>query len=225
MNILILVLVLFGSICIRPAFLQAAGGADLNKLMEETQQRSSEPQEATFVWWIPQEYWKISLAQNPQVSAQQKEEFTEVFKPYLLFVVVDGKVSTMGMINYKSEEEVRGLIKLEDKDGNIYQPLKENEINQDTKSFLMMMKPMWVNALGAMGQNMHFFLFTNKNKEGGRFCEASEEGRFSVLLGDRRFDWKLPLSSLIAPKICPICGAKLNGSYKFCPWDGTKLEE
>jgi len=79
--------------------------------------------------------------------------------------------------------------------------------------------------LGPTGQNTHFFLFPAKNEKGQKIAEAKKEGTFSVELNEREFSWRLPLSSLLPPKICPTCGEKLSGAYKFCPWDGSKLPE
>lgn len=88
-----------------------------------------------------------------------------------------------------------------------------------------MMKPLFANMLGPMGQNMVFFLFPSNNKEGQKIADSKKEGSFSVEMGEREFRWRLPLGSLLPPKICPTCGEKLSGAYKFCPWDGTKLPE
>lgn len=197
---------------------------DINALIQETQKRSDEPGEMTFVWWIPEEYWQASFSQNPNMSAAQIEEFLKVFRPYTIIAVVDGTVGTYGNVTYKTEAEMRSNIQIVDSQGNIYIPLSETEVNVDTKSFLAMMKPVLANALGPIGQNMYFFLFPAKNKDGLGIAEAKKEGIFLVKLGEREFRWKLPLGSLLPPKICPTCKEKVSGSYKYCPWDGTKLE-
>lgn len=197
---------------------------DLNALIQETQKRSDKPGEMTFVWWIREEYWQASFTQNPNMSAAQIEEFVKVFRPYRLIAVVDGTMGTYGTVSYKTEAEMRNGIQIIDSQGNIYLPLSETEVNVDTRSFLAMMKPVLANALGPIGQNMYFFLFPAQSKEGEGIAEAKKEGVFSVKLGEREFRWKLPLSSLLPPKICPTCQEKVSGSYKYCPWDGTKLE-
>jgi len=88
-----------------------------------------------------------------------------------------------------------------------------------------MIKPVIVNTLGPLGQNMHFFLFPAKNKSGRNIADAKKGGVFSVRLGEREFKWRLPLGSLLPPKICPRCGEKLSGAYKYCPYDGTPLKK
>jgi len=197
---------------------------DMNELVQETQKRSDTPGEMTFVWWIPQEYWQASFAQNPSVTPQQSENVLNVFRPYIVVAVVDGKMGTLGSVAYKTEAEIRSVIQLKDKSGTLYQPLGDDLVNVDTKSFLGAMKPVMASVLGPMGANMYFFLFPAKDKNGTPISEAKKEGYFSVLLGEREFRWNLPLGSLLGPKTCPVCKQKLSGAYKYCPWDGTKLE-
>jgi hypothetical protein len=137
--------------------------------------------------------------------------------------VVEGKVDAMGNITYSSEPDIRSKLQLIDSHGNRYLPLSEDGINISTKSFLAMMKPMLANILGPMGQNMYFYTFVAKDKNGVDIADPRKEGSFSVRLGDKDFKWDLPLSSLVPEKICPICKRKLNGTYKYCPFDGTPL--
>ncbi len=214
---------LFLSLGIKFVFAQE-NKVDINALIQETQKRSDKPGEMTFVWWIPEEYWQASFSQNPNMTPDQIEEFLKVFRPYTLIAVVDGTLGTYGTVTYKTETEIRSKIRIVDSQGNIYLPLSETEVGADTKSFLAMMKPMLANVLGPIGQNMYFFLFPAQNKDGQGIAEAKKEGVFLVKLGEREFRWKLPLGSLLPPKICPTCKEKVSGSYKYCPWDGTKLE-
>ncbi len=77
--------------------------------------------------------------------------------------------------------------------------------------------------LGPLGQNMHFIVFPSKNIKGQYIADVTKEGTFVVQLGETEFTWRLPLSSLVPPKICPVDGEKMSGAWKFCPWHGTKL--
>ncbi|MDD4980638.1 MAG: hypothetical protein PHC54_05155 [Candidatus Omnitrophica bacterium] len=213
-------------------FLAAAGVSsfaqteqvDLNALGQETQKRSDKPGEMTFIWWIPEEYWQASFTQNPSMTPAQIDDFLKVFRPYTLVAAVDGNMGSFGTVTYKTEAEIRGNLSVIDSAGNKYLPLGEEEINADIKGLLAMMKPAWANNFGPIGQNMHFFLFPGQNKEGRSIADAKKDGIFLVKLDEREFRWKLPLGSLLPSKICPTCGEKISGAYKFCPWDGTKLE-
>jgi len=197
---------------------------DINGLVQETQKMSDNSDEMTLIWWIPEEFWQASFDQDPSVTATQAEEFIKVLRPYLLIVVADGKVGNFGGITYKSETTIRNNIQIIDNQGTNFRPLAEDNVNADTKNFLSMMKPVFVNMLGPMGQNMHFFLFPAKNKTGQNIASAMKVGDFSVKLDEREFKWRLPLGSLLPPKVCPVDGEKMNGAWKFCPWHGVELK-
>lgn len=196
---------------------------DLNALTQETQKVSKESNQMTMLWWIPEEFWRANFSQNPDITEAQIDEFIGALRPYTVIVVVDGSIGSLGTITYKSEEDVRSVIQIADNQGASYKPLVEDAIDNNAKNILLMMKPVFSNMLGPMGQNMHFFLFPAKDANGNSIAEAAKEGSFTVKLGEKEFKWKLPLNSLLPLKVCPTCGENLNGTYNFCPWDGTKL--
>ena len=198
---------------------------DPDAFMQETSKSLTEKNEITFVNWIPEEFWRISVAQGPTASAALTEEITKVFRPYIVLLTYTGKAGPFGGVTYSSEETIRATIQIRDSKGNRYRPLNEDAIGPDTRNFLQMIKPLFANMFGQMGQNMRVFLFPAKNEVGDKVAEAKKEGVFWVELGGKEFRWKLPLGSLLAPKICPMCVEKLSGAYNFCPWDGTKLPD
>ena len=197
---------------------------DTNALIHETQKMSDKPNTSTMVWWAPEEFWEHSFSQNPGATEAQVEEMVAVIRPYTIIIVVDGTIGPFGGVTFKSEPEIRPIIQVRDGRGNIHRPLGEESINVDTRNFLSAVRPVFANMMGPLGENMHFFLFPSHNSAGEKIADATKEGSFSLKLGAEEFAWRLPLGSLLPPKICPTCGAKLSGAYKFCPWDGTKLE-
>lgn len=196
---------------------------DLNALIKETQKLNNKSNQINLVWWTPEEYWQFALAQSPNITKIQIEEFLKVLRPYTTIAVVDGKVGTFAGITYKSKIEILSRIQIIDSQGIQYQAINDENIDADTKNFFAMMKPILANMIGKMGENMHFILFPAKNKQGNDIAAAKKEGTFSIKLGEKIFRWKLPLSSLFPPQTCPLCREQLSGTYKFCPWDGTKL--
>lgn len=197
---------------------------DIRALTQETQKMTQSANEITLIWWIPEEYWRVSFEQAQNMTASQIEEFLKVLRPYMLIVAVDGKIGAFGGVTYKSKATILNSIQIIDREGIHYRPLIDEKIDADTKNFLSMMKPVFVNMLGPMGQNMHFFLFSSKNKKGQDIAVAKREGAFSVKLDKKEFKWRLPLGSLLPPKECPVDGEKLNGAWKFCPWHGVELK-
>lgn len=197
---------------------------NLNKLTNELQKTTEDPDEMTLVWWIPEEFWMITFEQDLTVTQAEAEEIISVFRHYTVLAIVDGKIGTFGGVTYKSEEDIRSNIHIADSKGNLYSPLRYDRIDSDTRSILSVMKPILANILGPIGENMHFYLFPAKDKSDNKIADVKKEGSFFVKLGEREFRWRLPLGSLLPPKICPACGEELNGAYKYCPWDGTRLE-
>lgn len=197
---------------------------NIDALTSETQKTSPDADKMTLVWWIPEEYWQASLGQDATVSVEQLAEFIKVLRPYNVFVVADGRIGAFGGVTYKPEGEIRKSIQLVDREGNKYSPVSEEKVDADTKNFLSIMRPVLANMLGPMGQNMHFYLFPAMNKEGKPIMEAKKEGGFTLKMGRSNFQWKLPLGSILPPKVCPIDGEELNGAWKYCPWHGETLK-
>ena len=198
---------------------------DTQKILQ-TSASSAEPktEQMTLVWWIPEEFWRVSSAYDTTITEDQIEELIKVLRPYTLIIVVDATMSSFGAVTYRPEADIRAGIQIKDARGTIYRPLSENKIDADSKNFLsIIMRPIFANTLGPMGQNMHFFLFPAKTKNGRNIADAKREGAFSVKLGEREFRWRLPLGSLLRPKICSKCKENCSGAWNFCPWCGTRL--
>ena len=220
-EIFILALLIFGSMSL--SFAQDRK-VDINALVQETQKMSQSADEMKMIWWIPEEFWRVSFEQDPNMTAAQAEQFIKVLRPYMVIVVVDGKIGAIGGVTYKPQITIQNSIQIVDREGTHYRPLSDEKIDADTINFLSMMKPAFVNMLGPMGQNMHFFLFPSLSKKGKNIADAKSEGTFSVKLDKREFKWRLPLGSLLPPKVCPVDGEKMSGAWRFCPWHGVELK-
>lgn len=55
--------------------------------------------------------------------------------------------------------------------------------------------------------------------------DATKRGNLKIKVGNKEFQWRLPLDSLLPMKICPKCNKECKGSWIFCPWCGKKLKE
>ncbi len=186
---------------------------------------SHQENKLTLVWWVPEQFWRISFAANHKLTEEQINGFIKTVKPYTLVAVVKGEIGSFGGVTYESETAIRSKLVLIDSEGNQYSALDSEEISADMQNFLGMMKPVFANMLGAMGKNFGFYIFPAKGKNGKSIADPEKEGHFSIQLGEEKFKWRLPLGSLLPPKTCPKCGEKLSGSYKYCPFDGTSLEK
>lgn len=196
---------------------------DMQELVRETQKMSRKSDEITMVWWIPETFWSASFAQTQGKSSADVEALLKIFRSYTIIVVVDGKMGAFGGISYKSEDLLRTSTRLVDSQGNSYVPRTENEIDADVKNLLRLLKPVFSNVLGPLGDNMHFMLFPAKGKNGKQIANAKESGQFEVKLGEKEFKWRLPLDALLPVLVCDNCRQEGKGSWSFCPWCGTKF--
>lgn len=211
---------LFSCVCLGDDF-----KPNINDIIRDTQKVSNAGHEMNLVWWVPEQYWRTSFEASQKLTPQAISDFLKTIKPYTVFAVVKGKIGSFGAMTYEDEATIRGELVFVDSDGNQYTPLADSEINSDMKNFIDMMKPIFANMLGSMGQNIDFYLFPAMGKNGKSLADPEKEGRFSVRLARQEFKWRLPLGSVLSPKICPKCGEKLSGAYKFCPYDGTALDK
>jgi hypothetical protein len=198
---------------------------DIAAVTAETQQVRQDRDRTTIVWWIPAEFWKASLAQTPGITAEQTEDLLKVLRPYTVVAVLDMRVGPFGGATYQPEDWLRANTRLVDAKGRRYAPKLDEDIDADTQNLLQAIKPVLVNLLGSMGQNMHFFLFPSETPAGDMIASATKKGELKVEIGTKEFTWRLPLDCVLPAKSCASCDRDCKGSWKFCPWCGTALDE
>ncbi len=196
---------------------------DVAEIARDTQRMSTEGGELSIVWWLPEEFWATSIAANTNVKPAQIQMFAKFVHPYFIVGVVSGKIVAFGPLTYRTEGEIRVLIKLKDSDGTTYTPLATDKVAASVPALVALMRPGMAKMLGPLGENMNFYVFPGSRKDGTRVCDASARGVCEVDLGEQAFKWKLPLESVLPKQKCPVCGEILSGAYKYCPYDGTTL--
>lgn len=201
---------------------------DLIALMNECQKMSDDPGVIAIVQWIPKEWWQLTL-ERAGVPDVRIKEVLELFDPYMTFIMVHGRISSSGLPTFTSKSLLQDHVFLEDKAGHPYKPIDDEDVESGVRNAIIMIKPIFSNMLGQMGDNMNFFLFPAQTKDKEKAYEATREGEFAIRFkgvpdaGDQIFQWTLPLSSLVPAKICPKCRKKENGSWNYCPWCGSPL--
>ena len=195
----------------------------MEDILKDTQKMVNNEDGMTIIWWIPIEFWQASFEKNPNVTHEQAAKFLDILRPYTVVVVMESKIGPLGGMTFKPEPETRQRLTIVDGVGKSYSPLDEDSIDADAKNFVIMMKPMLGSSMGAFGKNLNFYFFPAKNQKSGNVVDPKSEGFFKVELDPQEYVFRLPLGSLLTPKKCPKCGEKLNGAYKFCPYDGTSL--
>lgn len=200
---------------------------DMTAFIRETQQSPNQAGYVGLVWWIPVEYWEISSQRSGVADDKAKQRYAPLRK-YTLVAVAVGKIG-IGNVNWISEPEIRDNTTLRDSEGNAYQPVQK--LSGDAEGLVSILKAVFGNMLGSMGQNIQLLFFPAVNKMARPIADPLASGSFSVVLSkviegkDRVFEWKLPLTSLSPPRYCPIGKERVQANWKYCPWHGVKLDE
>jgi len=203
-----------------------AADFDLPGLIKETQQMVNEPGYIGLVWWIPTQYWEIT-AERAGLSEEKARQRYAPLRKYTIVAVVVGKIG-IGNINYVSQQEIRDATTLRDSDGTVYQAVQT--LSGDAEGLIAIIKPLFGNIMGQMGQNIQLLFFSATNKMAKPIADPLSPGGFSIILskivggGDKAIEWRLPLTTLSPPKYCPVGKERVQANWKYCPWHGVILD-
>ena len=201
----------------------SVSATDMQQLIQDTQRITQDARVTKMTWWIPVEFWELTLKQDPNLTEQQRKEFIAALDDYSTFVVSHSTAGVFGGITNKSRTEIKENISLVVDDNELL-PLNSDELSSDAAAFFTMMKPMMAQMLGQFGEGMEFFIYSNKIK-GKLIIDPKKEGNFYFECFGDKFEWRLPLGSLLPPKIDFETGETFPGNYKFNPFTGSKLTE
>jgi hypothetical protein len=200
--------------------------SDTPDLLRETQLGVRHAGYTGLIWWIPFEFWQQSGVERG-VSAEQMEKALGSLKEYTIIGVFAAKVSDLGAFDFISSADLEKNTFLRDAAGKEYPVVKEP--SQEARNLAAMMKPILSAAMGKAGENFEMLFFPAKTKEGVAIADANQKGKFSVvmrnILGEPEtvYLWRLPLTSLAAPKYCPAGKERVNLNWEYCPWHGVAL--
>jgi len=223
---------LMATTVVRAAERKALRDVDFGAFAQDGQRQFGGDRQVTMIWWIPVEFWEVSAAKaQGTTDADAVSPIVEALRPYILLGIVRADISKLGGFKFVSREAISGGLRVR------YQPAGKDPIqlvsvdvdDPDLNIVLGSLKPMLVNAIGPMGQNMQFFTLTDSVEDGVTPISPYETGQMIVELkgegdaGPDRVIIDTPMDSLFIPRECP--GGKVaHISWKVCPWDGTPLK-
>ncbi len=85
-----------------------------------------------------------------------------------------------------------------------------------------MFKPTIAGMIGSVGKSMELLVYPNR-QNGKPLLDAKKSGAFRYTIYEHVFDWRLPLSSLLPPRVDPKTNEEFPGNYEFNPFTGGKL--
>ena len=198
----------------------------MSAFTKETQQLVSHPGYVGFVWWIPTQYWERASGLGGMSEEKAKEQYAPL-RRYTVVAVAVGKLG-IGNVNYVSGPEVRDATTLQDSDGTVYQPVQK--LSGDAEGLVAVMKAVFGNTMGPLGQNIQILFFPATNKMAKPIADPLSPGSFSVTLSkivggrDEVIEWRTPLTTLSPAKYCPVGKERVQANWKYCPWHGVKLD-
>ena len=202
------------------------------QLIEDTQVSvPCDDSHMSLVWWIPQEFWQVTFANDKTTSEADKKNILSRLKPYSIIAICQADISDFGAFRFyqKSEIENRLDLSITKKDGRLHKRTPMKEVDPDLKILLGMFTPILAAAIGDMGKNVHFYVLDDVASAGVRDIDPYSTGALNVRLATRKGDQlkatiELPLNSLYVPRRCPN-GKEAHVTWKYCPWTGQKLPE
>ena len=183
--------------------------------------------EIAFVWWISQEFWEVSMAQDDSMSYTEKQEFLNMLGDISIMCVFQGELSDYGIsLPYSKEKVQSGMTILYTNENGNTKLIKPMSALSPDLDFMLntIMQGMMANSLGQMGENMHMYVIDNR---GTTKIDPYKKGILTVnLTGDKgkqlSTDLQFPLNSLYVPRVCPN-GKEAHISWDYCPWTGKHL--
>ena len=227
-NIVSIVLVFFSISCYALERKELAS-VSMNEITSDTQaQAESGDDHLAVVWWVPAEYWESIFSRDANISPALREEMINVLNKYAVIGVVQADISSFGAFSFYSKERVLESLGVNySSNGSVATLLPEENVSKDMLLLMEQMAPILKAALGEMGANFHFYIYSDRKPDGGRVLDPYKKGTLEVQLKngdgqDLRVAFRAPLNALFVPRLCPN-GEKAHVSWNFCPWSGKKL--
>ena len=194
---------------------------DLDAMLDETQFASDDEDYIDLIWWIPMEYWKAVYAQDPSIPQDEADEMISILKNYDIVAAVRGKIGYFGGVTFQDEISIREQLVFK-YDDVTYDPLNTDKLDANLKSFIDIMRPMFSNMMGDMGENLYFVVYQD-GANNSAIIDPYGDKNLTLTLNDFSDSLQFPLSSLLQPKKCPRDGALFNGKWLYCPHHGDAL--
>ena len=199
-----------------------ARAADLQKIVQDSQRLAQSGNQMTMVLWMPPAFWEASVASNPTVTAEARQQILSALQDYSVFAVVRAKTGLGGVVEASSKDELLKNAKLE-VGGKLIEPVAPDAISPAAQTLLAALKPSFAGMLGSFGKSMELLVYPNR-QDGKPVLDEYKAGAFRYALYEQVFNWRLPLPSLLPARVDPKTNEEFPGNYEFNPFTGGKLK-
>ncbi len=198
---------------------------NLEQLIQETQLNVGNSDSLKIFWWIPIEFWRVTLVQDENMTEQGINDFLSVLDQYAILAVVEGRMGAFGGVQFTPADSIRKNTILLSSDNISHKSIPESELSVDVTILINTLKPIMINLMGNLGQNMQFLVFDDRDEKGKRIFDPYKENSIKLKVRSSMYEWDTALGALLKKKICPIDDEALNGKWNFCPVHGEKLKK
>jgi hypothetical protein len=194
---------------------------DMQQLTRETQRTTQNSGEVTLVWWMAQPLWEAGFNSNSMLTPQGRAQALAILDDYLIFAIIRAKLGVGGIIDVRTKADMVSHSRLE-VDGKSIEPISPENLTPAAQAMLVSIKPMFASMLGKFGQGLEIVVYPSM-QDGRRLIDPLKAGSFRYTLYDQTFSWRLPLASVLPPKIDAKTGDEYPGDYQFNPYTGEPL--
>lgn len=208
-------------------------GVEDDRLLKDTQVfiKGGGDKHLAMMWWIPKEYWESVFSRDETISESVKNVVLDTMSGVSLLALVQADVTELGAFEFYGKDEIEKNmgISFSNIDGNRYKISPVKDVESDLATIIQEFKPILGAAMGNLGENMHFYVISDKSKDTARLLDPYRPGKISLELANRdrvllQGRIELPLDALFVPRKCSN-GKDAHISWKYCPWSGKKLED
>jgi len=202
----------------------AQAGVSSDALMKELM---IQPDTATLFWWLPVEGLEAMVRLDPNVKSADVEPLMAMCRPYTIVGFVVGELRNDLTMRWTPPDQVLAHLSAANGSGQAVKPVPQ--VPQDLEQILGVLKMLFRQLLGPMGENFSFAVFSDKLPDGARLADPGRRGKFTVSLTgisglkDASATWRLPLD-LGKVKQCGKCRETVKAAWEYCPWCGAKQD-
>ncbi len=198
-----------------------AQAANVEELVRDTQRVMIEENQISMVWWLPLEFWSESVRANPDLTPEARSEIVSAMSDYTIIAALRGRAGKDSLEDVKPRDDLLKNTKVEF-DGKVLQPLAADKVSPTATLVLAQLKPVLAQAAGAMGEGLDFLLYPAKVD--GKPLDAGMPGKLAITFYGKVQQWRLPLGSVVPPKIDKATGEAFPGNFDYNPFTGKKIE-
>lgn len=198
---------------------------NLGDILQDLQKIRSSDTHLYLLIWTPSAFWAKAMhanGENPDSKANGK--LLALFDNYNVVVSMKTKQDIADEDEYASQEELRKSLRLIGDDGKGYAPLDDKRLGKEMKLITAMLATVLRQIDEKNADQMHILVFPGKDDGGKRFANATTDGSLRFDIDGQRFVYRLPLGSLLKPRIDPVSGESFPGNYGYNPYTGVKLD-